>query len=181
MRGGGLLAYYRGFVSREALDLFLTIQYVAMIIIGGMGSLLGAPWRLLTLFPYVIEALLGLLPNVESLAGDVLAVNYASFGVVMILFLVLEPLGMVGIWHRLQNWSALALQIPAPGGSAEMSAPLLQVEKVEVVYKRVITAVQGVTLSGRSARSSPCSAPTVLARPPRCVPFPAFSASTMPA
>ena len=28
-----------------------------------------------------------------------------------------------------------------------MSAPLLQVEKIEVVYKRVITAVQGVTLS----------------------------------
>jgi branched-chain amino acid transport system ATP-binding protein len=28
-----------------------------------------------------------------------------------------------------------------------MTAPLLQVEKIEVVYKRVITAVQGVTLS----------------------------------
>jgi len=28
-----------------------------------------------------------------------------------------------------------------------MSAPLLQIEKIEVVYKRVITAVQGVTLS----------------------------------
>ena len=28
-----------------------------------------------------------------------------------------------------------------------MSDPLLQVEKIEVVYKRVITAVQGVTLS----------------------------------
>ena len=28
-----------------------------------------------------------------------------------------------------------------------MSEPLLQVDKIEVVYKRVITAVQGVTLS----------------------------------
>ncbi|MFZ1198239.1 MAG: ATP-binding cassette domain-containing protein, partial [Pseudolabrys sp.] len=28
-----------------------------------------------------------------------------------------------------------------------MTAPLLQVDKIEVVYKRVITAVQGVTLS----------------------------------
>ena len=39
---GCLFAYYRGFVSVEAFDLFVAIQYVAMIIIGGMGSLLGA-------------------------------------------------------------------------------------------------------------------------------------------
>lgn len=106
---GCLFAYYRGFVSIEAFDLFLTIQYVAMIIIGGMGSLLGALLGavFVTIFPYVIEALLNLLPNVESLAGDVFAVNYTSFGVVMILFLVLEPLGLVGIWHRVQNWLLL--------------------------------------------------------------------------
>jgi len=106
---GCLFAYYRGFVSIEAFDLFLTIQYVAMIIIGGMGSLLGALLgaTFVTLFPYAIEALLHLLPNVEKLAGDIFAVNYASFGVVMILFLVFEPLGLVGIWHQLQNYFLL--------------------------------------------------------------------------
>jgi branched-chain amino acid transport system permease protein len=106
---GCLFAYYRGFVSIEAFDLFLTIQYVAMIIIGGMGSLLGALLgaAFVTLFPYAIEALLHLLPNVDKLAGDIFAVNYASFGLVMILFLVFEPLGLVGIWHRLQNYFLL--------------------------------------------------------------------------
>lgn len=106
---GCLFAYYRGFVSIEAFDLFLAIQYVAMIIIGGMGSLLGALLgaAFVTVFPYAIEALLKLLPNVQSLAGDIFAVNYASFGVVMILFLVLEPLGLVGIWRRLQNYFLL--------------------------------------------------------------------------
>jgi branched-chain amino acid transport system permease protein len=106
---GCLFAYYRGFVSVEAFDLFLTIQYVAMIIIGGMGSLLGALLgaAFVTLFPYAIEALLHLLPNFERLAGDIFAVNYASFGLVMILFLVFEPLGLVGIWHRLQNYFLL--------------------------------------------------------------------------
>ena len=54
---GALFAYYRGFVSVEAFSLFLTIQYVAMVIIGGMGSLLGALLGavFVTLFPYVIE------------------------------------------------------------------------------------------------------------------------------
>ena len=106
---GCLFAYYRGFVSVEAFDLFLSIQYVAMIIIGGMGSLLGAILgaAFVTLFPYIIERLLQLLPNVEQLAGDIFAVNYAAFGAVMVLFLVLEPLGLVGIWHRLQNYFLL--------------------------------------------------------------------------
>src|SRR5262247_1923648 len=50
---GALFAYYRGFVSVEAFSLFLSIQYVAMIIIGGMGSLLGALLgaAFVTLFP----------------------------------------------------------------------------------------------------------------------------------
>ncbi len=106
---GCLFAYYRGFVSIEAFDLFLSIQYVAMIIIGGMGSLLGALLgaAFVVLFPYAIESLLKLLPNAQKLAGDIFAVNYASFGVVMILFLILEPLGLVGIWRRVQNYFLL--------------------------------------------------------------------------
>ena len=106
---GCLFAYYRGFVSIEAFDLFLSIQYVAMIIIGGMGSLLGALLgaAFVTLFPYAIEFLLKMLPNAQKLAGDIFAVNYATFGVVMILFLVFEPLGLVGIWRRVQNYFLL--------------------------------------------------------------------------
>lgn len=106
---GCLFAYYRGFVSIEAFDLFLTIQYVAMIIIGGMSSLLGALLgaAFVTIFPYAIESLLALLPNARALAGDIFAVNYAAFGLVMILFLLLEPLGLVGIWRRVQNYFLL--------------------------------------------------------------------------
>ena len=106
---GCLFAYYRGFVSVEAFDLFVSIQYVAMIIIGGMGSLLGALLgaMFVTVFPYAIEAFLRLLPNAQKLAGDIFAVNYAAFGVVMILFLVFEPLGLVGIWRRLQSYFLL--------------------------------------------------------------------------
>jgi len=106
---GCLFAYYRGFVSVDAFDLFLSIQYVAMIIIGGMGSLLGALLGavFVTIFPYLIEALLKTLPGVQRLAGDVFAVNYAAFGMVMILFLAFEPLGLVGIWHRVQAYFLL--------------------------------------------------------------------------
>jgi len=106
---GALFAYYRGFVSVEAFSLFLTIQYVAMIIIGGIGSLLGAVLGavFVTLFPYGIEAVIGTLAGAQRYAGLLFAVNYAAFGVVMILFLVLEPLGLVGIWRRVQTYFLL--------------------------------------------------------------------------
>jgi len=106
---GALFAYYRSFVSVEAFSLFLTIQYVAMVIIGGMGSLLGALLGafFVTIFPYVIEAALLKLPNAQSYASVLFAVNYSAFGLVMILFLVFEPLGLVGIWHRIQTYFLL--------------------------------------------------------------------------
>jgi branched-chain amino acid transport system permease protein len=106
---GALFAYYRGFVSVEAFSLFLTIQYVAMIIVGGMGSLLGALLgaAFVTIFPYIIESALMALPGAQRFASLLFAVNYAAFGLVMILFLLFEPLGLVGIWHRARNYFLL--------------------------------------------------------------------------
>ena len=106
---GALFAYHRSFVSVEAFSLYLSIQYIAMVIIGGMGSLLGAVLGAIfvTLFPYAIENLMGMLPGSQRYAGVVFAMNYAAFGVVMILFLVFEPLGLVGIWRRMQSFFLL--------------------------------------------------------------------------
>jgi branched-chain amino acid transport system permease protein len=106
---GCLFAYFRGFVSVEAFSLFLTIQYVAMVIIGGMGSILGAILGTIfvILFPYFIEWLMDVLGLTEALSSVVFAVNYSAFGLVMLLFLVFEPQGLVGIWRRVQAWFLL--------------------------------------------------------------------------
>ena len=40
-------------------------------------------------------------------ASLLFAVNYAAFGLVMILFLLFEPLGLVGIWRRAQSYVLL--------------------------------------------------------------------------
>jgi len=100
---GALFAYFRNFVSIDAFSLYLTVQYVAMIIIGGMGSIPGAVLGagFVILFPYAIEAMAGLLP--ARLSNMVYALDYAAFGVVMILFLLLEPAGLMGIWRRLRH------------------------------------------------------------------------------
>ncbi len=106
---GCLFAYYRGFVSVEAFSLFLSIQYIAMVIVGGMGSLLGALLgaAFVVLFPYAIESAMQVLPFAQRVSGMVFAVNHAAFGLVMIGFLVFEPQGLVGVWRRLQDYFLL--------------------------------------------------------------------------
>jgi branched-chain amino acid transport system permease protein len=106
---GALFAYFRGFVSVEAFSLYLTIQYVAMVIIGGMGSVLGALLGtvFVVLFPHFIDGAMRGLGLADRLSSLVFALNYAGFGLVMLLFLVFEPQGLVGVWRRVQNWALL--------------------------------------------------------------------------
>jgi branched-chain amino acid transport system permease protein len=106
---GSLFAYWRGFVSIEAFSMFLTIQYVAMLIVGGMGSIAGAVLGavFVVLFPYAIEAAMNGAGLAGRLANSVYAVNQAAFGVVMMLFLLFEPEGLIGIWRRARNWLVL--------------------------------------------------------------------------
>ncbi len=106
---GCLLAYYRGFVSVEAFSLLMTIEYVAMVIIGGLGSILGAIFGtvFIVLLPYLIDEAAETFTVPARVSTYLFAVKYASFGMIMIIFLVLEPRGLVGIWKRIQNYFLL--------------------------------------------------------------------------
>jgi branched-chain amino acid transport system permease protein len=103
--GGTLFAYQRGFVSVEAFGFFVAIEYIAMIIIGGLGSALGAVLgaALVTLLPYAIDAAVA---GVSPGAADyyIFPAKFGAFGLLMALFLIFEPLGLVGIWRRVRNW-----------------------------------------------------------------------------
>jgi len=115
--GGALFASYRGFVSVDAFPLMLSVQYVAMIIIGGMGSLVGAILGavFVTVLPYAIEVFVSLLPGSIGHPNQVFAVNYAIFGFVMIVFLVLEPGGLIAIGR--------SIHAKLPGKRIRVGAP----------------------------------------------------------
>ncbi|OGP90714.1 MAG: hypothetical protein A2156_13870 [Deltaproteobacteria bacterium RBG_16_48_10] len=106
---GCLFAYYRGFVSVEAFSLLMTIQYVAMVIIGGLGSILGAILGAIfvVLLPYIIESVVKVFHVSTRLTTYMFSINHVMFGLIMIVFLVLEPSGLVGIWIRIRNYFIL--------------------------------------------------------------------------
>jgi branched-chain amino acid transport system permease protein len=98
---GALSAYYVGTVSFESYNFALAISYLAMIIVGGIGSVLGSILGavFITLLPYFLDALLPALhlnvrPNV--LAG----IHQIVFGTLIVGFLLVEPRGLAEIWRR---------------------------------------------------------------------------------
>jgi branched-chain amino acid transport system permease protein len=106
---GCLFAYYRGFVSVEAFSLMMTIQYIAMVIIGGLGSLLGAVLGTIfvVLLPYGIDTVVDHLAVPPRFTMYMFAIKHSCFGLIMILFLVLEPSGLVGVWNRVRDYFIL--------------------------------------------------------------------------
>jgi branched-chain amino acid transport system permease protein len=103
---GSLWAYYTGFVSVEAFSFFMTIEYIAMIIIGGLGSVLGGVLGavFVTVFPYGVDAIIDALPVPERFHTYLFAVKFGAFGLLMALFLTLEPRGLVSLWTRIRAW-----------------------------------------------------------------------------
>lgn len=103
---GALWAYYTGFVSVEAFSFFMTIEYIAMIIIGGMGSIQGSILGALfvTVFPYAVDGAINLLPVPDRMQTHLFAVKFGAFGLLMALFLILEPRGLVSIWSRVRTY-----------------------------------------------------------------------------
>jgi branched-chain amino acid transport system permease protein len=106
---GSLFSYYRGFVSVDAFSLLTTIEYVAIIIVGGLASILGTIYGtiFIVLLPYVIDMIANSLAFPARFTTYLSAIKYGMFGLIMIVFLLLEPGGLVAIWNRVRDYFLL--------------------------------------------------------------------------
>lgn len=103
---GSLAAYYSHVVTVEAYTLDLAVIYVAMIIVGGMGSILGGLMGaiFITLLPFGIEWLFEFLPRAWRFGPTMFGVQVAVVGICIILFLLFEPKGLAEIWRRIETY-----------------------------------------------------------------------------
>jgi branched-chain amino acid transport system permease protein len=107
---GGLHAYlYRG-VGIESFTLHESITYLAMAIVGGLGTLHGSFWgpaaiRILNLqVETVAERAGSLFPAAMNLST---ALKPLTFGLVIVLFLMFEPRGIANWWRILRSYIKL--------------------------------------------------------------------------
>ena len=107
---GVLYTYYFGIANYEQFQLIVSIDYLAMIIIGGLGSVLGSIFGALfvTLLPIVLRIVLenfGSLFFTESEMANVISgVRLGVFGGLIILFLIVEPEGLNRLWRNIRSY-----------------------------------------------------------------------------
>jgi len=134
---GALLGAFVGRLVPEGFSLFMSIQFIAILLIGGIGTVTGTLLgsMFVIVLPRVVADLTGLLAStaesgsgffaaiagffvstaegdpgiVSTLPGTSPGLNIAQFnlllyGLLLIGFLIFEPLGLYGIWIRIRNY-----------------------------------------------------------------------------
>ena len=98
---GALYASYLSFAQPGEWSLLLSIQFVAAVIVGGMGTVAGP--LLGSAVVFALPTVLKNLPLVpDEAAGGVSESDLSSiaYGLLIVAFLVLEPRGLVGLVHK---------------------------------------------------------------------------------
>ncbi len=104
---GALLAMYIGLVTVEGFPFLLSIEALAILIVGGMGSILGVVFGTV----FIVS-----LPEFVSSAVALFGANWADalstrthelksmlYGVAIIAFLRLDPRGLLGMWKDIRH------------------------------------------------------------------------------
>lgn len=108
---GGLYAFVLRFIEPEIFSLLMSILFLAMVVVGGLGSIFGSiagacllSWLDLELrnilsIPYVGAWLEVLSRSYFSITG-VSNIQFILYGLIMVLIMLFEPLGLYGFWIR---------------------------------------------------------------------------------
>lgn len=113
---GALMALQIRFINTDVFSIFLSVEALAMILVGGAGSVAGA---------ILGAAFIVLLPEVARTALDLLGSGFSSrystyvfeirgvlTGLMIILMLRIEPEGLIGVWRKARRfWTQWPLSV----------------------------------------------------------------------
>jgi branched-chain amino acid transport system permease protein len=107
---GVLYTYFLGIANYEQFQIGVSIDYLAMIIIGGLGSVLGSIFGAIfvTLLPIVIrlsmEAFGGLFLPQQVVLNLIPNLRLMMFGALIVFFLIVEPDGLNRLWRNIRSY-----------------------------------------------------------------------------
>jgi branched-chain amino acid transport system permease protein len=120
---GALFAHKIGYLAPDIFSVLLSIQFLLMVVVGGLGSLHGALYGavFVAILPVLISEARDRVPQwagqvVALLGRDAGAAVYLGvdrfvkqpglepgiFGLILVLFILFEPLGIYGRWRKVQ-------------------------------------------------------------------------------
>jgi branched-chain amino acid transport system permease protein len=107
---GVLYTYFLGIANYEQFQIGVSIDYLAMIIIGGLGSVLGSIFGAIfvTLLPivirYAMEAFGGVFFSQQTVLNLIPNLRLILFGALIIFFLIVEPEGLNRLWRNVRSY-----------------------------------------------------------------------------
>jgi branched-chain amino acid transport system permease protein len=108
---GALYAHYLLFVSVEAFNILLSIQFLGMVIIGGLGSVMGSLMgaAFMVLLPEAVQAAAdalagGAIDRALRLGNSISFLREMAIGAAIILFLIFEPDGLARRWRLIKAY-----------------------------------------------------------------------------
>ena len=107
---GSLLAHYMSVITPDHFPLSLSIEYLAIIIIGGLGSVLGSILGafFIILLPEFLNEVMSSLGGVFPNAANILPyMRMISFGLIIVIFIIFEPKGLAEIYARVKKYFKL--------------------------------------------------------------------------
>jgi branched-chain amino acid transport system permease protein len=100
---GALLGHKLKYISPDAFNILLSIQLLLMVVVGGLGSIHGAIFGAIFVggLPQAIAIMRDYLPPAISRTPGL---EPGLFGLVMILIVLFEPLGIYGRWLKVKAY-----------------------------------------------------------------------------
>ena len=105
---GALWAYYMVSITAEPFTLWMSVEYLAMVIIGGLGSIPGAIFGATFIISLneILRLVTDILMNMEMLKGIELTLaplRELAFGLAIVLFILFEPRGLAEVWRIVRS------------------------------------------------------------------------------
>jgi branched-chain amino acid transport system permease protein len=100
---GALFAHYVRFLAPDAFDVLLSVQFVTIVFVGGLGSIRGAIFGAIfvRLLPQFIAIMRDDLPfGIGRMPG----LEPSLFGLVLVLVILFQPGGINGLWLKTKHW-----------------------------------------------------------------------------
>lgn len=103
---GALMGYYAGTFNNETFSLVISITLLMMIVIGGLGSIHGAFFGAVVV-AFLPQALSILKDNTIGSGVAIPGLETGVFGMILIMFILFEPMGIYGRWLKIRTWFEL--------------------------------------------------------------------------
>ncbi|MCE5280771.1 MAG: branched-chain amino acid ABC transporter permease [Deltaproteobacteria bacterium] len=105
---GALWAFYMGSITAEPFNLGLSVEYIAMVIIGGLGSVSGSIFGAVFItglneaLRFMTESLMN--TGLISASGlNMAPLREFIFGLAIVMFILLEPRGIAELWRIVRS------------------------------------------------------------------------------